>query len=605
MAKAKDDIFERIKGVYKNLVRINTMGWVVSVCMLLLLLRTFYLQAVRGDYYKKQAEENCITIKKIPASRGYIYDRNYVQLVVNKPSNSAIVIPYYFGENPDRQKALSDLAAILSMETAEIEEKITTQSGDREFMLMPVTVKRNISESEMSQLKEARIKISGIDTAQEPKRFYEFKNTASHVLGYTGEITAEQLKYDRYRDKRQRGDVIGQTGLENYYDDTLRGEDGAIYIVTDAHGRQLKEKKRVEPKQGKNIVLTLDYRLQKYAENLLEGSKFTGVIIAAEPKTGEILCMASKPDYNLNYFSGSINATEWKKLLRNKSNPLNNRAIQGQYSPGSIFKVAVGTGALNENVVTTTDSFLCEGIYWIKTWPYKCWKRAGHGYMDFYHGVAESCDIYFYKVGLKMKVELLNKYGLMFGYGEKTGIDIPGEKAGLVPSREWKLRTDRSPWFPGNTVMMSIGQGYVSGTPLQIMDNLAIMANGGYCMVPHLMKVVTNDTRRILESYQPKKLLELNVKPEVIEIMRSALRMVVSRGTGSKSRVQGMSISGKTATVQNVHGENHAMFAGYAPSGNPEIVVYVLVEFGGGGGDAAAPIASQIFDFYFNTMRGK
>ena len=326
-----------------------------------------------------------------------------------------------------------------------------------------------------------------------------------------------------------------------------------------------------------------------------------------DPKTGELLCMASKPDYNLNNFSGNIDVREWKKLIRNKGNPLNNRAVQGLYSPGSIFKIAVGAGALNEGVMSTKDSVYCEGIHWIKTWPYKCWKRTGHGWVDFYHAVAQSCDIYFYKTGLKMKVELLSKYSSMFGFGEKTGIDIPGERSGIVPSREWKLRVDRSPWFPGNTVMMSIGQGYIVGTPLQTMNLATFMANSGYTMVPHVMKAVTLEGRRIESEYQPKKLKELDLKPEVIEIMKAALKLVVQApyGTAQKTRIQGLSVAGKTATVQNPHGDNHAMFAGYAPTGNPEIVVYVLVEFGGGGGEVAVPLARDMFEFYFKTLREK
>ena len=355
------------------------------------------------------------------------------------------------------------------------------------------------------------------------------------------------------------------------------------------------------------MVLTIDYRMQNFAERLLDRYQYKGVIIVQDPKTGELLCMASKPDYNLNYFSGNIDVREWKKLIRNKANPLNNRAVQGLYSPGSLFKIAVGTGALNEGVITTKDSAFCEGIYWIKTWPYKCWKRTGHGWVDFYHAVAESCDIYFYKTGLKMKVELLSKYASMFGFGEKTGIDIPGEKAGIVPGREWKLRVDRSPWFPGNTVMMSIGQGYIIGTPLQIMNLMTFMANSGYTMVPHIMKAVTLEGRRIESEYKPKKLSELSVKPEVIDIMNSALKLVVTspHGTAQKVRIPGLSIAGKTGTVQTSHGDNHAMFAGYAPTGNPEIVVYVLVEFGGGGAEVAVPLAREMFEFYFKTLRGK
>jgi penicillin-binding protein 2 len=353
------------------------------------------------------------------------------------------------------------------------------------------------------------------------------------------------------------------------------------------------------------VVLTIDSRLQRYAEQLLDATGFAGSIIASDPKTGEILCMVSKPDYNLKYFSGGIDGRQWKQLLRDKKNPLNNRSIQGTYSPGSIFKVAVGMGAIQEKVVELNTSFLCEGIYWIKTWPYKCWRRSGHGWVDFYKGVAESCDIYFYKVGLKMKVEMLHKYGVMFGLGEQTGIDLPGEKSGMVPDREWKMRVDRSPWFPGNTVMMAIGQGYVNATPLQIMDVMGAMANSGYVMWPHVVKAITNDNRRIVKLIEPRKLFEIKASPENINIMRNALRLVMAsgRGTGAKGRVEGIQMAGKTGTVENPQGENHAMFAGFAPYKNPEILVYVLVEHGGGGGDKAAPVAGDLIEYYLKVLK--
>jgi penicillin-binding protein 2 len=473
--------------------------------------------------------------------------------------------------------------------------------------LSQIPVKRDISEKEFALLEEKKIEISGLTVTQEPIRRYDNKNLASHILGYVGEIGDDQMKQTRYKDARAAGDIIGQTGIENFYDEVLRGQDGQKLILTDASGKQKEIIKTIPPVQGKNLVLTIDSRLQRFAENLLIKHNYRGVIIAQDPRSGEIMCMASEPDFNLQYFSGGVDTKEWKNLLRNKAYPLTNRAVQGLYSPGSIFKVAVGSGALNENVITTKDTFLCEGIYWIKTWPYKCWKRAGHGWMDFYHAVAESCDIYFYKVGLKMKVELLNKYGTMFGLGEKTGIDLPGEKAGLVPSREWKLREDRSPWFPGNTVMMAIGQGYVTATPLQIMNIMTVMANSGFVMVPHLLKAVTLDGRRIDSLYTPSKLFQVDVKPDVIHTMNAALKLDVmtSYGTGHKARVEGLTAAGKTATVENPHGDNHAMFVGYAPFDKPELVVYVLIEFGGGGGEAAAPLAGEIFQYYFNTLRDK
>jgi penicillin-binding protein 2 len=599
----QDDVKENIKNTYTRFIRVRVLAWIVSSIIVILTGRMFYLQVIRGAYYKKLADTNCVNIVKARAPRGCIYDRNYKPLVVNKPSFAVSVIPYYFMQNKDMEKAIAGLAAILDEEPQDIKDRL---AQTRDYKLEPITLKRDLSEKELSLLAEKSIEISGLTVEQEPVRSYDLGSTASHILGYVGEINEEQLKGGRYPDYAA-GDIIGQTGVENFYDRDLRGDDGVMYILTDAHGKQKEIMQTVPPKQGKNLVLTIDCRLQKFAEGLLEKTGFAGAIVASDPKTGEILCMVSKPDYNLKYFSGSVDTKEWKQLLRDKKNPLNNRAIQGLYSPGSIFKVTVGLGAINEKVIDTKTSFLCEGIYWIKTWPYKCWKRAGHGWVDFYKGVAESCDIYFYKVGLKMKVELLHKYAEMFGLGEKTGIDLPGEKAGMVPDREWKMRVDRSPWFPGNTVMMAIGQGYITATPLQIMDIMAAMANSGYVMQPHIVKAITNDNRRILQLIEPKKLLELKATPENIDIMRNALRLVMSsgRGTGKKGRVEGIQMAGKTGTVENPQGETHAMFAGFAPYADPQIVVYVLAEHAGGGGEVAAPVASDLIEYYLKVIKGK
>ncbi len=600
---AGENIKDNIKNTYIRFVRVRLLAWLAGAAVLVVAGRLFYLQAVKGGYYRKIAESNCVNLVKDRAPRGYIYDRNYRPLVINKPSYTVSVIPFYFFKNPDIEKALLTLSAILGMDSEEIRERL---SRVMEYKLEPIALKRGLNEKEMSMLAEKSIEISGITVGQEPKRFYELESLASHVLGYTGEITAEQLKGGRYSGYQQ-GDVIGMTGVENFYDREVRGKDGVMYILTDAHGRQKEVINTVLPKQGNNLVLTIDSRLQRYAERLLDDTGFGGAIIAEAPKTGEILCMVSKPDYNLKYFSGGIDIKQWKQLIRDKRTPLNNRCIQGLYSPGSIFKVAVGLGAIQEKVVEPNSSFLCEGIYWIKTWPYKCWRRSGHGWCDFYRGVAESCDIYFYKVGLKMKVELLHKYAVMFGMGEKTGIDLPGEKAGLVPDREWKRRVDRTPWFPGNTVMMSIGQGYVTGTPLQIMNVMAAMANGGYVMQPRILKAITDDNRRIIRQTEPRELFRIKASQENIDMMRSALRLVVSgsRGTGAKGRVEGIQMAGKTGTVENPQGENHAMFAGFAPYKNPEILVYVLVEHGGGGGDKAAPVAGELIEYYLKVLNKK
>ena len=344
---------------------------------------------------------------------------------------------------------------------------------------------------------------------------------------YVGEINREQLKNSKY-EKYKMGDMLGLSGLESFYDTELRGEDGMVYILTDSRGKQKEVRGRLEPKAGSDVVLTIDFRLQKYAEHLMERYKYNGVIISIVPKTGEILCMTSKPDYNLNYFSGKINAKEWKRLLRDKYNPLSNRVTQGIYSPGSIFKIAVGSGGLNERIVDVNDAFFCDGLYWIKTWPYKCWRPTGHGWVSFYKAVEQSCDIYFYKLGLKMKIELLYKYAKVFGLGEKTGIDLAGEKKGLVPSREWKSNVQKSTWFPGNTVMMSIGQGYLTANPLQVLNLVEAIANGGYTMQPHLMKAITMPGRKIIRLNTPKKLFDVQYpapgNPSLAELIKTSIK---------------------------------------------------------------------------------
>jgi penicillin-binding protein 2 len=599
----KDDINENIKNIYKNFQRLKSLSWIFALCFLTITGRLFYLQVIKGDYYKKLAYDNCMHAVKNRASRGYIFDRNYRKLVTNISSNTFSITPFYFNQNKDREGAIAEIAKMLGLDADLIKSKM---EKNEQNLFEPVVIKRDISAQELAALKEKSSAINGLSIEQEPKRSYPYKSLASHTIGYVGEINEDQLKMQKY-EGYSGGDIIGQTGIENTYDAYLRGEDGSILILTDAMGRQKQKKDELQSKKGKDLVLTIDSKLQRYAESVMDESNRKGVILMEEVKTGEILCMVSKPDYDLNYFSGRIDSKEWKKLLRDKNNPLNDRVVQGLYSPGSIFKVAVGTGGLNENVIDANTSFQCDGRYWIKTWPYKCWKSNGHGWVSFYKAVAESCDIFFYKLGLKMKVELLNKYALMFGLSQKTEIDLPGEKAGLVPSREWKQRVERSEWFPGNTVMMSIGQGYLIATPLQIMNIMATIANSGYCMVPHVAKAITLDDGSVYKNIEPRHLFDLNVKPEVIKMMRTALRMVVGSyaGTAKKASVPGIKVSGKTATVQNPHGETHAMFAGFAPYDDPEIVIYVLVEHGGGGGDVAAPIASRVMEYYFKTLRAK
>ncbi|MEI7640896.1 MAG: penicillin-binding protein 2 [bacterium] len=594
---------EIIKTTYKAYPRVTALVWVTALLFLSIVGRLFYLQIIKGKEFAAQAQSNSITPVRILAPRGYIYDRNFKSIVVNTNSKTLSIIPKYFFSNKNIERAQIQLAGITGMDIDELKEKIYTEKPEA---FEPIVVKRSLTDREMSVLTEKKMSIDGLLVEQEPKREYPYDNLGCHILGYVGEINREQLKNSKY-EKYKMGDMLGLSGLESFYDTELRGEDGMVYILTDSRGKQKEVRGRLEPKAGSDVVLTIDFRLQKYAEHLMERYKYNGVIISIVPKTGEILCMTSKPDYNLNYFSGKINAKEWKRLLRDKYNPLSNRVTQGIYSPGSIFKIAVGSGGLNERIVDVNDAFFCDGLYWIKTWPYKCWRPTGHGWVSFYKAVEQSCDIYFYKLGLKMKIELLYKYAKVFGLGEKTGIDLAGEKKGLVPSREWKSNVQKSTWFPGNTVMMSIGQGYLTANPLQVLNLVEAIANGGYTMQPHLMKAITMPGRKIIRLNTPKKLFDVSLDKGVMKTMQTALQLVVNSpsGTAKKAAISGYAVAGKTSSVENPNGETHAIFCGYAPYDNPEIITLVLIEHGGGGGDVAAPIAKEVMEYYFKTIKPK
>ena len=345
----QDDVKENIKNTYTRFIRVRVLAWIISSIVAILAGRMFYLQMIRGNYYKKLADTNCVDIVKARAPRGYIYDRNYRPMVVNKPSFAVSVIPYYFTQNRDMEKALTGLSAILGVDPQDIKDRL---AQTRDYKLEPITLKRDLSEKELSLLAEKSIEISGLTVEQEPVRSYGLGSVASHILGYVGEINDDQLKGGRYPDYTA-GDIIGQTGVENYYDRELRGDDGVMYILTDAHGKQKEIIQTVAPKQGTNIVLTIDSRLQQYGEELLKKTGFAGSIVASDPKTGEILCMASKPGLQPEiFFRRGGPAKNGRTLCATRTNPFTNRAMQGLYSPGSIFKVAVGLGALNEKVIT-------------------------------------------------------------------------------------------------------------------------------------------------------------------------------------------------------------------------------------------------------------
>jgi penicillin-binding protein 2 len=419
---------------------------------------------------------------------------------------------------------------------------------------------------------------------------------ASHILGYIGEISEEDLT--RLRESGYSvGAVVGKKGIERVYDQVLRGEDGGVQIEVDASGVQRRALAYKKPIQGQTLQLTIDWKVQELAENLL--SDQIGSIVVTNPKTGEILAMVSHPNFDPNEFVSGISYKDWNKLLKDKNHPLENRPIQGQYPPGSIFKPITALAALEEGVIDFKKVFLCKGIFWYKTTPYRCWRTSGHGWVNLERAIIESCDVFFYQLSLLVKVDKISDMAKEMGLGSKSKVDLDSEASGLVPSPQWKEATQHQPWFPGNTIQMSFGQGYLLTTPLQMLDVTSGWAMNGRIYKPHLLyKVVDQNTGRAVFEKQPEVLHDAELDQKSLDFIKATMEKVVSSsvGTGKRARIKDVRVAGKTGSAENPHGADHAWFTAYAPAEDPKVAVIVMVENGGEGGVVSAPIAKRVME---------
>jgi penicillin-binding protein 2 len=575
--------------------RLYTLAALVALALGGLLLRLLWMQLWQGAEYRKLAESNSVRIVPVRAPRGMILDRHLKVLVGNQPSLSLGLTPAELFRKAEEAPSVMDrLARELALDPLELRRKVERQRA-RPFA--PARLAPDIDRRTLARLEESRDSLPGMVVMQDSKRNYP-EPLAAHVLGYVGEITEKQLERMSAEGYRL-GDWVGQTGLERVYDGVLKGEDGGRNIRINARGRELKVLGEEPPHPGNNLVLTLDANLQRAAETALGMN--AGAIVALDPRNGEVLAMASKPDFDLSLFSGRVRSEAWSKLISDERTPMSNRATQGLYPPGSVFKIITASAALESGAITPQWKAECLGIFWIATWPYRCWKEVGHGQIAVEQAITESCDIFFYQVGLRTRVEALHKYAQLFGMGEKAGLDLPGERAGLVPDADWKEQTQHMPWFPGNTVMMSIGQGYLLATPLQLACAVAAIANGGVLVQPHLVQKVTSPEGQLVKEFHPPKRRELGLKDETLRLLQRAMAGAVEdrRGTAWRARVAGVSVAGKTGTAQNPHGEDHAAFVCFAPVENPQIAIAVIVENGGEGGLTAAPMARAVMEAYF------
>jgi len=573
-----------------------------------LLLRAWHLQITKGSYYKEQSENNRVRVVFIQPSRGLIFDRHGELLANSVPSFNLYLV---LEDIPDKKALLDQLARLIPMDRAELDRKIRSRKNNVPYM--PVKIKEGLSLKEVALIESHRLDLAGTLLEPEPQRNYLYGPLAAHLLGYVGEISPAQLQDPENSDVLP-GTSVGQNGIEKTYDTHIRGGVGQKIIEVDALGHEMKVLRVQEPASGNDLYLTIDLNVQKAAEEAL--GKDAGTIVAINPRNGEILALASHPAFDPNQLSRNLSPADWEALASDPGHPLTNRATQGQYPPGSTFKLVVSSAALETKEVTPEEEINCTGGMLFGRRIYKDWKRGGHGLMDLHSAIVQSCDVFFYEVGRRVGIDRLADFAFRYGLGQPTGIELTSEKSGNIPTTQWKIRAKGEPWFPGETLSASIGQGFVTVTPVQMANLIATVAMSGVRYQPHLIKAIRDRTTGRLFEFPPVQIGKVELADETYSAIRQALSGVVSEphGTGAAARSKMVSIGGKTGTAQVVEFkpgvetkslplefQDHAWFIAYAPVEDPKIAVAVLIEHGGHGGETAAPPAKRIIEEYLKN----
>jgi penicillin-binding protein 2 len=577
--------------------RIRAASYFVIVVFAVFTLKLFYLQIIRGEEYKRASDNNRLKIVNMASSRGIIYDRNGTPLVRNIPSFDISVIRDDLPDDPD---TLSSLSSLLDIDHELMIRKLAGRSV-RTFE--PLLLKENLSLEEVARIEARKIDFPGIRLDVRTDREYLYGEHAAHVIGYLSQLTVEQLREGGYPDLPEKA-FAGQYGVEKAYDRSLRGETGREIIEVDAIGRETRVVSIDHPLRGQDIRLTIDIQVQMEAERSLKGRR--GAIVAVVPDTGEILALASSPAFDPNLFTGGISADDWKRLTTDPDRPLLNRSIQSRYPPGSTFKVVTALAALEEGIITSRTEFDCKGFIEVGGREFSCWKKDGHGKVNLHRALAESCDVFFYEIARRIDIDILAEYAEMFGLGKPTGLEMGGEVSGLVPTSEWKRSVKNERWYLGETLNTVIGQGYLTATPIQMAMLTAALVNGGKLVRP---SILLNET----ESSDMDEGV-VNISKKNLELIKRALvgSVMDEKGSGRKARSDITVIGGKTGTAQVVSSDaftedspeefrDHAWFIAFAPEEQPEIAVSVLVEHGGYGGAAAAPVAKNVIEAYFKN----
>lgn len=599
-------------------LRVLVAGAVCFLLILGLMIYLYRLQVMEYERYSTLSQENRVKLLPLPPRRGIILDRNGEVLADNVPAFQLVAVPEQIA---DQEQMLADLQKIIPLTDEERAEFIAAVDVQSRFSSVPI--KYSLTEKEVAVFARHRHLFSGVDVKASLIRRYPYGAVGAHVVGYVGRISVDDLRRldaGNYRNTTH----TGKYGVEIFYEELLHGKVGYEQIEVNSVGRLIRSLERTSPVPGKNLALTIDIRLQMLAEQAL--GEHRGSIVVADPKTGEILALVSKPSFDPSLFVSGLSHSQFNALFKDKSRPMFNRAVQGQYPPGSTIKPFIGLAGLFHNVVTQHSTYDCVGHFSLPKidHKYRCWRRKGHGQLTLKEAISQSCDSYFYSLGYELGINRISAFLARFGFGQLTGIDLLGERKGTNPSREWKTKARNAPWYHGETIITTIGQGYNLMTPLQLAHATMVLANRGRGMKLHLLKSTTSPDEETIHEAALQKLsdnfADISIHPSDWDYVVKGMKDVVHGSRGTARQIgQGLSysVAGKTGTSQvytikqdekglkseelPYHLRDHALFTAFAPADAPDVVVVVVVEHGGGGSSVAAPIARHVIDGFMGS----
>lgn len=590
--------------------RAVTAGLFVVICLLLLVFQLTNLQISSHEHYTTLSQDNRVKLVPLPPVRGLIYDRNGVIVAQNLPTYSLEVTPE---QVRDMDKTIADLSRLIDISEDQVTSFNRLKKQRRRFESIPLKI--SLTPEEVAKIAVNRHHFPGIDIEAKLLRHYPLADETAHVLGYVGRINQREL--ETIDNSAYAGTShIGKNGVEKFYEDVLHGSVGMQQVEVNAMGRTIRVLEKQQPKTGRNLILNLDTRLQKIAMEAF--GEENGSAVAIDPKTGGLLVMVSKPGYNPNLFVAGISTKDYQALQDSEHKPLFNRTLRGQYPPGSTLKPFIALAGLENNAIGFYEKKFCPGYYQLPnhSHKYRDWKKWGHGSVDMNDSIVQSCDVYYYELAHNMGVEKMQQYLALFGFGQKSGVDLGAELPGLLPSREWKRRRYNKPWYPGETLIMGIGQGYFLTTPLQLAVATATFANGGIYRSPRIVdRIVGNSPDQLLEKIGTvEKSIPIGKQQNWTDVADAMINVIEgARGTAKRIKNPNYRIAGKTGTAQvftvkqdeeydetkiSKKNRDHALFVAYAPIEDPQIAIAIIVENGGHGGSTAAPIAKKIMDAY-------